>query len=426
MTRGDAAYSSCRYCVGGLFLLAFALQWFRLLRDFYQSDGALVGQAAFYPRLPEDPHVSEQELSAWGALQSPAVARGFESIAKLPDWLARYVLLHNTSLYAKKRPHYLRYNCLGANLGDCGGTGDRLSGILQAFAMAMCLNRTLLIQWSSPDELKRYLEPNLIAWHWPPRKGGVMSMVKAMDQDNYPQLVDPYLIANTDHLIELSTNVWLGQEQLLAPSSCLSDYLECFQSRPQHLYRELFWTLFRWSPAVLDRVARLRHRLQLYSPYIGVHVRTGLGETFEDLTLPSADEHQWSLYLACAQSLQRGWYQRCNQSANLYLAADNRAVKQTLLQSDPFIKTMVDLPIYHLDRTPRERLSNATAAELDVWAELKVLMDAECLVTTPESRFSRLAAWLPASPRCAVAYNDCKDQQVERALQGVDCSGNNG
>jgi len=249
------------------------------------------------------------------------------------------------------------------------------------------------------------------------------------------------------------------------------------------LYRTAFWTLFKWSPTVLNRVQDIRHQLgmtyetadvpsertapqtetaqnqrrthppQEPLPYVAVHIRTGRGKTFTDALFPSNNESTWPLYYQCAKALQRGIQEKCHsQEANftsttrstavnhtippplvpIYVAADTVDVKKVMLEwgrneeesrlrNQSTIKTLLNLEIYHIDRSNKAKFVSQPPvdAQLDVWAEMKLLIDSTCLVMS-YSKFSRLGHWLsPQQPRCAVLYNDCGSERVQKALEGL-------
>jgi hypothetical protein len=68
------------------------------------------------------------------------------------------------------------------------------------------------------------------------------------------------------------------------------------------------------------------------------------------------------------------------------------------------------------------KLQNVSAAYDNVWGELKVLIDATCLVMS-HSKFSTLAWELSdQQPRCAVYFDDCDEDRVQQAVSVLDCS----
>jgi hypothetical protein len=48
-----------------------------------------------------------------------------------------------------------------SNSDDCGGFGDRLSGVFGASLLALSTGRSLLLDWTGADD---WLEPNVVDW----------------------------------------------------------------------------------------------------------------------------------------------------------------------------------------------------------------------------------------------------------------------
>jgi hypothetical protein len=407
---------------------------------------------------------------------------------ELPPWLHSYVEFHNdelkslrdtstTSLLSKRRYKSLIWSCRRgpssssqnlANHGNpitdsprahgerglCGGTGDRLGGIIQAFYMAMCTNRLFFVDWQDPSPLEQFLEPNRLMWN--SVSADVLGIDKdrwtldAMDDYQNPFLIDPGAMPNgSATIIEIRTNIWTGQ---IHRSTCMRNYVAKFglhdasdvgasnddDTFEEYYFRLGFAALFRWSGAVLEHTRRVRERLHLPSssvPTVAIHLRTGLGETFRDLVLPTAEEDVWPLYYRCAKRLQRALEVKCGLSSDdrvsLYLATDATPVLQHFgAYGDPTVTFVNGTPVYHLDRTDRVRLgASAEESELQVWTDLQLLVESTCIVYTDKSKFSRLGQWLHArrppqrrrqSPRCAFTFNKCRDQDVEPVMAALD------
>jgi len=350
-----------------------------------------------------------------------------------PSWLRAYVDFHRDSIH--KADHdddvaYLRWVCLPKG---CGGTGDRLSGIVQAFYMAMCTSRILLVDWHSPAPLENYLRPNLIEWNYVPSKfplkdvgtGGnsaeasnlttkrsspsiVYPLISALDTYDDPYHRNPYSIPKKGTgkpMIEILTNVWRTERNVLA-TQCMRDYLSQFSDgmhAARDLYRTAFETLFEWRPVVLDRVAAIRRELGLDvgRHYVAVHLRTGRGSALRDRPWTTDDEATWPLYYECARAFQKGLLAKCGvgerESAPppppppIYLAADTRDAKMRFLELDAnetrpgTVRTLPDMEIYHIDKTLRNRSGSETdlrEAQLGVWSDVKLLVDSTCLVVS--------------------------------------------
>jgi len=148
----------------------------------------------------------------------------------------------------------------------------------------------------------------------------------------------------------------------------------------------------------------------LFEPYIAIHIR---GERHEG-------EDNWRKFLVCAQQLQSAIQQRQivptmhddddkddqrhrNLAAavaavppppRLIFVADDsyhgtrQEIKMTLQSWDPAFVRVAPIEVYHVDHP--SAVQNAQQANIDVYAELAVLLDAECLVHS-HSGFSELS-----------------------------------
>jgi hypothetical protein len=87
------------------------------------------------------------------------------------------------------------------------------------------------------------------------------------------------------------------------------------------------------------------------------------------------------------------------------------------------------MTLYHMDQHHQLLTNNNSTTtvrelgELTVWAELLVLVQSGCLVTST-SGFSQLAAWLQRSSKsCAIHFDDCQSMAtVKQVLGGVEFS----
>jgi hypothetical protein len=396
------------------------------------------------------PPAPENDNHSWrhpldDATRSP-VAPG--SMDHLPDWLTSYIEFHrkHVVLVSKRRGHEmttsyrlnvtdhvrtLTYHCNGVS---CGGLGDRLAGIIQAFYMAVCTKRVFLIDWRTPrggKSLTDYIQPQWIQWNV--NGANVMEdeeiLLRAMDHRNNTFLSEPNSILQ-DRSIRLETNLWMGDS--FVRSQCWTEFLNHDSEEAAaasnlsefQLFRTAFNTLFQWSPEVLQSMASLRQRAKLVdsSNFVAMHIRSGLLDA-KLLPLLSTNSHvrrhespsEWMQFLQCSQTLREGISSLCpsNQSSvvDLYLASDDTFVKEYLLNVDPLVKMVVDLDIFHVDqgKTPNDIIS---------WSELVLLQQALCIVKS-HSKYSEASAYLSVAPGCAVYFDDCGTVTVAAALSNL-------
>jgi len=486
---------------------------------------------------------------------------------ELPDWLAAYVQLHDGDASASasgrsndsnrnattSSSYYLKWRCFG----QCGGVGDRMSGIVRAFYMAMCTDRRFYVEWTRPSRLSQFLQPNLVPWDISDSdsSGGTnrasdsfgqqrlqssetalhgeqeerhrqrklshqdttasltknitmassrqqqlqVLVIRAVDQRYNPFLMDPSKLPKSAN-VQISTNLWpndFEETKFMAPTAttveddnsnnnntqgkllkppqqqrCMKNYWNRFPEQqqnvttlpPHYYFRTAFWTLFRYSPVVVQEVERIRRELNLTSSsstttttaaattntdddigdtgsrsvadtYVGVHIRTGQNAAFRDKLRGGSNKTAWPEFYACASRIRHGLIDLCRGHNNgddndddrsdendipIYVASDSSTLKEAFLRFDEgrgSIRTIQDLEIYHIDRA--HKIEDKGRAELGVWADLKLLSEATCLVEST-SRFSRLANWLSyQQPRCAVNVFDCTPTTISEALSHV-------
>ena len=78
----------------------------------------------------------------------------FINFLKEPHVITKYKVL--------KEKKYVMYECTNSL---CGGWGDRLKGIMSAYAWSLLTNRIFLINITNPCLLTTFFEPNEIQWN---------------------------------------------------------------------------------------------------------------------------------------------------------------------------------------------------------------------------------------------------------------------
>jgi hypothetical protein len=345
--------------------------------------------------------------------------------------------------------HMLTYHCHGRS---CGGLGDRLAGIVQAFYMAVCTHRLFFIDWHM---LTDFVRPHSIPWHADTtttttshhvlREDDNTIWIRAMDDRNNTILREPHTLPNGTH-IRLETNLWMGDHFVTSP--CWQNYIQQFHeysssssSTPSRwteheLYRMAFHTLFQWSPEVLQSVTQLRQRAQLLQTsttanvVVAMHIRTGLLDVPSKIWTTRGNHHvplpaerhgnplEWMQFLQCSHKLREGLLALCDTAdvstvVDLYLATDHVSVKEYLQKEDTSIKMILDLNIHHVDQR-----GSHSDGEMAAWSEFVLLQEALCIVKS-HSKYSETAAVLSAHPGCAVYFDDCTHETVMVAIDSV-------
>jgi len=376
----------------------------------------------------------------------------------------------------------LRYVCHEDHI--CGGVGDRIKSILSTLYFALCTHRTLLVQIDAPSDVTRYLQPNLILWNATVPSNDNKNKRRELDlmnQTDHPAFADPSAaLAHLPTHVDVRLNRW--QPTKLKDSPCLKRQLS-LSSQPNVdnanddpkynlgdknlLFYHLFWTLFRFSDATTERAEQMKRAAGLSSTksssslpnfYVAVHIRTGDSFVGYDNVTRHHDKDTVPRFYQCAASLQRalqtcfgdedeedttGWAPQSPQSRrrrlpDIYIASDNVETKRSFVAQDPVtIKQAYQEEIFHVDLSQRRRphpargndddhhtkddaSSSVGDRELTVWAELKVLVDAICVVHS-QSGYSRIAFAAGNRPRCAVRFDQCDEPKVQRLMKNMGC-----
>ena len=340
------------------------------------------------------------------------------------------------------RPNLLVWNCPAQ--GHCGGLGDRLYGMIMGLYIAMFTGRIYLIQeWNHPNiphPLSDYVRPNHLPWQVNLASETVrqMGMLSTMDNREHELLLDPCGLKADRNDYFLRNNI-MTYESKLNQSICFEKYWNKHGGRIDGvpLSNIGFWTLFQFTNRVQEEAQNLLRQSRIMSRYhdhsvvtktikpmyMAMHVRTGQGKTWDDperhagiQTLERFDE--------CAVRLQTAVMNKCATQPDIYVASDNGQAKAFFLDRhshDGTFKANIKMEVFHIDRTKTELLSNILGAYEQVWGELKLLVDAACLVMS-HSKFSTLAFELsPQQPRCAVYFDECDEERILRALEALSC-----
>jgi hypothetical protein len=342
---------------------------------------------------------------------------------------------------AQARPPWLQWVCL--QRGACGGLGDRIYGMIMGLYMSLLSGRLYLIrEWESPataHPLEDYLQANLVQWKAKTDANRrPAAMLTTVDNRNHPLLLDPCGLATDPRDYELRNNL-MTYEGIFRQTDCLQDYWkEAGGGPPPTDNRSLahigFWTLFRFTARVEEQARILLRQVGLVaaasSPhpfYLAVHIRTGQGQTWQDPARHDGVENMEAFY-QCTRRLQDAVQKRCTLASRppVYVAADTVDAKEFFqthsANDDGSLKANLQMEVFHIDRSVTHKLQNVSAAYDNVWGELKVLIDATCLVMS-HSKFSTLAWELSdQQPRCAVYFDDCDEDRVQQAVSVLDCS----
>jgi len=362
-----------------------------------------------------------------------------ELVPPRPDWLDSYIEYHRSSVEPdgnggyrlKDGVPFVVYEC--TDNVKCGGIGDRINSMVLVLYLAMCSGRVLLINAPYPSPLQNFLNPNEVRWDaTPPDLGEELQTLDIMDIRNHDLIVDQsiigYRLGRCNGMPPRHTlkTIWKNQ--------CMSGYFQRIDQifpfpaeiPEEKLLRWSFWSLFKFSDAVLLRAEELKTSAKLpsdssghVSPYLGIHLRTGDRSMDIDnmgLKGPRARyrARQQREYLDCYQRFQ----QALPDTQIGYVASDSDTAKQKLNRWDSSIHFSDETNIFHVDESLRVAGAEALAGDdtsyqgsLDGWAELSVMVDAECIIMS-WSMFSFAAHYIGGENRCGVYVGHCQEENV--------------
>jgi hypothetical protein len=388
------------------------------------------------PALPLFQQPSLQDIIA-----TPDKSDSSSSSLLLPTWFEDYVTWHHqqvtqlTLTKQWKQHRYLVVRCLATDK-HCSGASDRLQAMPLYVLLAHQSRRILYIYWERPCALEAFLQPvaplnwTLPTWLVEPMKNLTANMAPWWLLDDYSKRRWLKLPQRVVAMKNLRMTEYYN-ELILQNRSNHSNNNNNMEQQPsfQQVYRRMWFRLFQWSPAVLQRVEAAKRKLQLvdeHQPYIGVHVRalyTSNGTSHRN------DEQA---ALQCARQLARRY--RNTTTTRIFLASDSLEVTMRALtynNQDPAAPpgaagTLIvtrsssngnTTPPLHLDRG-NEFLKNTNDWKLhsaadyyDTFVDLALLAGAQCVVYGAGG-YGQWASLMSANPLCARNYREspCHDE----------------
>jgi len=332
-----------------------------------------------------------------------------------------YIRFHNSAIVngkLKDGVKYVVYSC--TNRKNCGGIGDRVLSMVKAFYFAIATGRVLLIDSMFPTPLSNYLNPNFVQWNATFPKTNKMIDDMNLHQTILPRKsVEGYVLGQCNGAGSLklttllqSTNV----QALLQPGEEMSVSRGFYQA---------FWALFYFDKAVLKRADKMKMNAGLVSPqnngatmpFVGLHIRHGdsamVGSEGGEKRRTKANH-----LVKCYHNIQTHFPGKYPAG---YIASDSKEEKRLIHEIDKTIYYPKDMSIVHLDLSTRNKsgkdISDNAIHEgiLDVYAEVAVLVDSDCLVTS-QSMYSFLAYYIRDETACSVYLHDCNDNTVRRKV----------
>ena len=322
-------------------------------------------------------------------------------------------------------------------------------------------NATIVHHDESPTDTQRRHQRHNTSTFW---------HLDLMNASDHVILQDPNRAArNFPPAVQVRLNRWMPRK--IQQSPCMQQLLRADVHNKDVLFHQLYRTLFQFTDKTIQRAnelkahagmksvltqeqvargdvdptiaeASLNTRNQLPNnhnnnnhnspalPYVAVHIRTGDAFVGYNKTRHN-DADTVSRFYQCAQKFQTALQQCWSSSSEtnikpiIYVASDSVATKNDFVAQDPSSIRQVQPSeqVFHVDLSARQHVISDEAKqrlELDVWAELKILTDATCLVYS-FSGYSRIANAAGLRPRCAVRFDECHSQRVAHLLKEIGC-----
>ena len=345
----------------------------------------------------------------------------YHPVAVFLDKLLWYVSWHK-EVSGRSTVDYrtLSWECLKPH---CGGYGDQTRGMAHALLLAVMSERALSIKPVSVFKGGVYnpgpvvLVPKTINWNvlldketFEPKQKVFVDHGPAFPAEGVCNTV--FSTDKADQHVLYTTQHW-HMSCLLNVSLATNNYvLREFRSLPSHnndvfefLATILAYLLFQYSEEVLRREKRFKKSWGVpKSPYIGVHIRTGMfpDGMDEQITRGQTETKMWDSQVQCALRKAKS----VGVKAPVVVVSDSKECKEWLKRKYPGIVHVTSVsPLHCAKNRP-----NPSATEWDVhkeeiyfneivsnMAEMALLSHADVLIQE-SSGFSRAAKWIGGIP----------------------------
>lgn len=364
-----------------------------------------------------------------------------------------YVRWHKTQL------RRLKENC--SNLGSikllvytcrpediCGGLGDRLSGMISAFFLAIATDRIFLIEYTEPRNLTETLLPHMIEWNMNElnnscledklrQNSSLTDVVDWIDKAStlrlFSEIHEPYgavkpilrVKLNRYHVslalwhsASYTTSIYVGK--LYRKAECnVTTHI-----RASTTFKYAFDVLFSFSGSVKQRVSEIVDVLEIrdgktsmIAPFIGVHARIGGG--------PWADPARHRLdqandFVQCARSKETLLRASEDSGSNektafeeisIVVFSDSDAFKIAAREINERVKVF-NSSLIHVDKSTYSDSHIVAQGNIDVFADIYLLSQAQCIIGSSSS-FSGIAGALQRDPTCFAYFLQCEEDRLD-------------
>jgi len=356
-------------------------------------------------------------------------------------WVTQYKTFHNNSVEKLSRGESVQalvYSCES----NCGGLGDRISGIISSFYAAVVMKRVFVIDSKHPLPLALTLVPANVDWdisHLLPEKNTKEIYVDAKDSHKRQEPVFSQLFAahDTGNMIirlrvnryHLGMNLWAhkslnhpyaGEMLRLYRSQCCA-FEPCQPPGPATTMRAAFNVLFKFSPAVLKSASDMQQSIGIAlnsSSYVALHARIG-GQLSSNISWQDPERHGMedaSEFLRCGvATVEEAATNHNATSLPIVVFSDSMEFRKRLANLDTRVKVIQDSVIMHVDRSTNGGEKIMERGLVHTFAELYIISRANCIVGS-SSTFSALAGsiFVPAGQqkRCYKHFAECETNDM--------------
>lgn len=351
-------------------------------------------------------------------------------------WLAEYSRDHKIGLRhlaGGREEKMLIYSCQRS----CGGLGDRLSGIISAFYMAVAAKRIFCIDSTVPVPLNLTLVPAALDWncaHLAPLTSNAQTL-NVMDHIEPLVAFSRIFKAHDDGItvLRLELNLFSVSMALWTPSivgqpsdhvyrfighMCRLDQLNK-RFRPlatREIFQLAFNALFLFSDTVRSRAESMWRDMGMVSSigsvqkYIGIHARLG-GVNNSPKAVAWVDPVRHSLhdapaFLSCARSKSLQGYE------HILVFSDRAEFKSLCKSIDGNIRYVNSTTIFHIDRSSKAH-ALVEAGTIDTFAEFYLLSKAACIVGSRSTFTGCAAAIARQGENCHSFYDSCNSSPLD-------------
>jgi len=368
------------------------------------------------------------------------------------DWHARELQLLRTG----KRVKTLVYTC--ATDEPCGGIGDRISGMLSAFYVAVASKRLFIIDHPSPFTLSQTLAPTLIDWDHanlvdetlpsttiylvdtanPMESFAEIFEAHDTDVDVLRLKVNRYYAGMTLWTPQISGNPnqtkfrHIGALHNLRRESCISTKVMYFsQLATRQTFHLAFSSLFEFSPVVKKRstemLLEVGVEISSNSEYVAVHARIGGANPDSGSVAGWEDPERHSLkdleiFMSCARQKLLGEimpphvFKPPHEPQIVLVFSDSLDFKEQAQNDDARFKFTPSTTLFHVDRSKTSSEALLKAGNIDAYAELLLLSEASCIVGS-HSTFSGIAASISSKGHgdtwCFCIFDSCSNDNYD-------------